>query len=95
MPENHDAMDAPQHAPRHRSGSASDRATGRVVARPRAASSDTADLVACPEYECGSPASVLDRYVLESTDGPLEHLRVRCPAGHYFNMPIFMLRTCG
>jgi hypothetical protein len=42
-------------------------------------------VVACPE--CGHPATVVDRAVLESTDGPVEHVRVRCPGGHHFFMP--------
>jgi hypothetical protein len=32
------------------------------------------DLVGCPA--CGAPAEVVDRYVLESTDGPIEHATV-------------------
>ena len=33
------------------------------------------DTTTCPE--CGAPAEVTDRSVLESTDGPIEHVRVR------------------
>src|SRR5690349_4317834 len=46
----------------------------------------------CPEYldqrgagRCGLPAEVEARYVMGSTDGPLESLRIRCPRGHWFN----------
>jgi hypothetical protein len=49
----------------------------------------------CPEYldrrgrfRCGLPAEVADRYALESTDGPLESVRIRCPRGHWFNGPL-------
>jgi len=49
----------------------------------------------CPEYldkhgpaRCGLPAEVLDRYPAESTDGPLESVRIRCPRGHWFNGPM-------
>jgi hypothetical protein len=42
-------------------------------------------VVCCPE--CDRSATVLDRCVLESTDGPVEHVRIRCAAGHYFFMP--------
>jgi len=42
-------------------------------------------VVSCPE--CGRSADVLDRCVLGSTDGPLEHVRILCTAGHYFFMP--------
>jgi hypothetical protein len=45
----------------------------------------TAALVACPE--CHEPAQVLQRVTLESTDGPLEHVKVRCDAGHWFMLP--------
>jgi hypothetical protein len=52
----------------------------------------------CPEYldkqgvaRCGLPAEVLDRYASESTDGPLESVRIRCPRGHWFNGPVEML----
>jgi hypothetical protein len=33
-------------------------------------------LVNCPE--CGQPAEVLSRTTLTSTDGPIEHTKVRC-----------------
>jgi hypothetical protein len=49
----------------------------------------------CPEYmdrhgaaRCGLPAEVQDRYTMQSTDGPLESVRIRCPRGHYLNGPI-------
>jgi hypothetical protein len=49
----------------------------------------------CPEYldprgavRCGLPAEVETRYVIGSTDGPLESLRIRCPRGHWFNGPV-------
>ncbi len=40
---------------------------------------------ACPE--CGQPAEVVDRFLLESTDGPVEHVKVRCIAKHWFMLP--------
>jgi hypothetical protein len=40
------------------------------------------DLTTCPD--CRSIAEVLERFVLEGTDGPVEHARVRCIAGHWF-----------
>lgn len=42
-------------------------------------------LICCPE--CPSPAEVTDRFVLASTDGPIDHLGLRCAAGHLFRMP--------
>jgi hypothetical protein len=46
----------------------------------------------CPAYldehgaaRCGLPAAVEYRYVVTSTDGPLESVKIRCPRGHCFN----------
>ena len=48
----------------------------------------------CPAFldkkgacRCGLPAEVEDQYTMRSTDGPVEMLRIRCPAGHWFNAP--------
>jgi len=43
-------------------------------------------LIVCPE--CGLPAEVLERFVLESTDGPVEMVRLRCLTGSPFLMPV-------
>jgi hypothetical protein len=49
----------------------------------------------CPEYmdrhgaaRCGLPAAVEYRYTMQSTDGPLESAKIRCPRGHFFNGPL-------
>jgi hypothetical protein len=49
----------------------------------------------CPAYmdkagsvRCGLPAEVEGRYLMRSTDGPLESAKIRCPRGHWFNGPI-------
>ena len=54
----------------------------------------------CPAYldqqgtvRCGLPAEVRCRFTLRSTDGPLEAVMIRCPAGHWFNGPVSAL-TC-
>jgi len=54
----------------------------------------------CPAYldpdgtgRCGLPAEVRCRFILRSTDGPLEAVMIRCPAGHWFNAPVSAL-TC-
>lgn len=47
------------------------------------------DLTTCPT--CGLVAEVEERFVLESTDGPLEHVAIRCVRRHIYRMPIFML----
>jgi hypothetical protein len=43
------------------------------------------DTTTCPD--CGAPAEVTDRFALESTDGPIEHMRVQCVLRHWFLMP--------
>jgi hypothetical protein len=52
----------------------------------------------CPAYldqagllRCGLPAEVRCRFVMRSSDGPLESAMIRCPAGHWFNAPIEFL----
>ena len=49
------------------------------------------DLTTCPE--CGNAAEILWREVLESTDGPIEHAKVRCVAFHWFVLPVAHLAT--
>ena len=49
------------------------------------------DITACPEPGCTLPAEIVDRAVLESSDGPIEHARIACLGGHRFLMPIQML----
>ncbi|HEU5107078.1 MAG TPA: hypothetical protein VFT95_00735 [Micromonosporaceae bacterium] len=48
-------------------------------------------LTACPEPGCDAPAEVLDRLALPSTDGPVEHARVRCLHRHWFVLPVATL----
>jgi pimeloyl-ACP methyl ester carboxylesterase len=50
-------------------------------------------LLPCPE--CGSPAEVTDRFALNSTDGPIAHVALRCAARHHFKMPVEMLPAQG
>jgi hypothetical protein len=49
------------------------------------------DLVGCPA--CAAPAEVVDRYVLESTDGPIEHATVVCAIRHRFTVLVERLAT--
>ncbi len=46
-------------------------------------------ITVCPE--CSGAAEILNRGVLDSTHGPVEHARVQCPTGHVFNLPVAML----
>jgi hypothetical protein len=52
----------------------------------------------CPAYtdhectaRCGLPAEVICRFTMNSSDGPLDSAKIRCPAGHWFNAPIEFL----
>jgi hypothetical protein len=54
-----------------------------------------ATFIDCPAYvhrrgtaRCGLPAAVEDRYTLDSTDGPVTAVRIRCPRGHWFSGPV-------
>lgn len=47
------------------------------------------DFTSCPE--CGEEARVEWRAVLESTDCPVEHVKVHCGQGHWFLLPVDML----
>lgn len=40
---------------------------------------------ACPD--CGEIAEICERFVLVSTDGPIEHVRVLCVRRHCFQLP--------
>ena len=44
------------------------------------------DHTTCPD--CGAAAHVEWRAVLESTDGPIEHAKVRCEQRHWFLLPV-------
>jgi len=44
------------------------------------------DATTCPE--CGACAEVVWRSVLESSDGPVEHAKVRCVRRHWFLLPV-------
>jgi hypothetical protein len=59
---------------------------------------DSVMFLDCPEYmdrhgtaRCGLPAAVEYRYTMQSTDGPLESVRIRCPRGHFLNGPLEFL----
>ena len=47
------------------------------------------ELTTCPE--CGAPAQIEQRHVLESTDGPIEHAKIRCVSRHWFFLPVAAL----
>ncbi len=47
--------------------------------------SSVLQLVGCPQ--CTAPAEITERFVLESTSGPVEHVTVFCAHRHRFTMP--------
>ena len=47
------------------------------------------DTTTCPE--CGALAEVQWRAVVESTDGPVEHAKIRCVRRHWFLLPVASL----
>ncbi|CAN5699288.1 hypothetical protein BH23PAT2_BH23PAT2_10540 [soil metagenome] len=54
------------------------------------------DTTACPEFttddqRCANIAEITDRFVLESTGGPVEHVRTVCLEGHVLMGPTAML----
>ena len=51
------------------------------------------DLTVCPESSCTSAAEIVDRSALESTDGPVEHVRIRCLNLHHFLLPVDMVTS--
>jgi hypothetical protein len=51
------------------------------------------DLVVCPQ--CAAPAEVVDRFTLPGTDGPVEHVKVRCLQRHWFLLPVASLPVVG
>jgi hypothetical protein len=46
------------------------------------------ELIACPEPGCGVPAGVVERFVLPSTGGPVEHVKTWCLDGHGFTQRV-------
>ena len=42
------------------------------------------EIVACPDPSCPAPALVYQRWTWPSTDGPVEHAKTGCEAGHWF-----------
>jgi hypothetical protein len=47
------------------------------------------DLTLCPE--CDAVAEIRWRDVMESTDGPVEHVKVLCSRRHWFLLPVATL----
>jgi hypothetical protein len=48
----------------------------------------------CPHPHCDMPAEILDRVLIDSTDEPVEHVRLLCVSGHRFFMPPASTASC-
>ena len=57
------------------------------------ASATAPEIIACPEPDCLAPAEVVDRFTLASTDGPVDHAKTMCLAGHGFTPPLDTVAT--
>ena len=44
----------------------------------------TLTLTVCPDTDCAVPAEEVDRFVLDSTDGPIVHVATHCANGHHY-----------
>lgn len=49
----------------------------------------------CGAIGCEAALVREDYYVLESTDGPVEHVFVQCSDGHWANMPVSLKGGAG
>jgi hypothetical protein len=43
--------------------------------------------VLCPNPRCAGPAHIEDRWTLESTDGQVDMVKIRCSAGCWYTLP--------
>jgi hypothetical protein len=39
------------------------------------------EIIACPQ--CGAPAEIIERFWLDSTNGPIQHLQTICVSKHW------------
>jgi hypothetical protein len=47
----------------------------------------------CPS--CGAPMEIIDRFTLFGVPAPVEHVKVRCVAGHWYTTPTDWLVSAG
>ena len=50
-------------------------------------------LISQPCPECSASAEETDRFVLDSADGPIDHVALHCPRNHQFRMPVDKLSS--
>jgi hypothetical protein len=46
--------------------------------------------IPCPQ--CGASAQITERFRLDSTDGPVQHVKIGCERGHWFTPTVDSLR---
>jgi hypothetical protein len=51
-----------------------------------AAEATAAEALQCPR--CGLPATITDRFTLNGSPDPVEHVKLVCVVGHWFTPPI-------
>ena len=39
-----------------------------------------------PCFQCSAPARITERFWLDSTDGPVRHLKIGCLSEHWFTL---------
>jgi hypothetical protein len=49
----------------------------------------------CPDPTCQAPAEIIGQWTLDSTDGPVEHVKTCCAAGHVFTPRTESLAAAG
>ncbi|HTX08971.1 MAG TPA: hypothetical protein VME22_10195 [Solirubrobacteraceae bacterium] len=50
------------------------------------AATEYGELIDCPT--CGSPAEIIDRFVLGGAPGPVEHVKIACVRRHWYTLPV-------
>ena len=49
----------------------------------------------CPDPTCQAPAEIIGQWALDSTDGPVEHVKTSCAVGHVFTPRTESLAAAG
>jgi hypothetical protein len=52
----------------------------------------TMEITQCPDPTCDGPAEILNRFVLPSTEGGVDFVRLVCIHRHWFMMPLSSLK---
>jgi hypothetical protein len=67
--------------------------TNPTASRQMQGNTHEGDLVGCPE--CGNPAIVEWTANVGSTDGHIEHLKIRCVQRHWYLLPAYLVPGSG